>query len=343
MDEIKKSRVEIVPVKPPLNLINSNDWKYYATTMPIYPIEIFRYRNVYVTNSGICFGRFARLLPGSFMLFKRIKKDQNKIALFNFFFRKRIILNPDRSYLVVHNQWSINGYYHWLIDSMSRLWSMKQEFSNIYLLLPEKAKNITFIQEILSLIPQIRIEYLPEKRVGYVKSLIIPTHLPNWGLLEPSFLKEFREYIINHVSYSGSNFPFIYISRKKANRRKIINEEALFSKLSQLGFHEIILEDYTFQEQVDIFKNAKGVVSIHGAGLSNLIFMNKGTAVFEIIRKPIGNESYIMEYQKLASFFDINYFSFPCEPVNKNQSFDSADLQVDVHKLMSVIVGSISI
>lgn len=73
----------------------------------------------------------------------------------------------------------------------------------------------------------------------------------------------------------------IYISRRKS-ARPLLNESEVEDILSNHGFDVIFAEDLTFQEQVSVFSSAKTLISSHGAGMSNIAFMNSGTSIVEI-------------------------------------------------------------
>ncbi|HEX8331217.1 MAG TPA: hypothetical protein VF622_01275, partial [Segetibacter sp.] len=68
-----KDDTKLLSVRPPMNLAGSNEWNYYVKDTPIYSIEIYNHQNVFVTNSGVCFDRFVKLVPGSFMYNEKIK------------------------------------------------------------------------------------------------------------------------------------------------------------------------------------------------------------------------------------------------------------------------------
>lgn len=316
-------------LKAPING-NDFDFEQFNTEMDIFPIKIYNYNKVFVTGSGICFNWFSKLLPGTYMFDKRVNLNQQKIAFFNYLMRKKRVLDKKTIYLVIHNQWSINNYYHWIVDSAVRLWSVKSRLKEITLLLPEKTKTILFIQGTLSLLPELKVEYLADKKVAYINQLIIPTHLPSWGLLEPNLLKEFSNYIINKVCTKDSPNEFIYISRKNASRRKVVNEENLIQLLKTIGFQIVFLEETEFSKQVKLFNKAKIVMSIHGAALTNLVFMQQGTNVIEILKSETESIKMIMEYHKLASVFNVNYFYVPSELDQEGVADDLGNLIVDI-------------
>lgn len=48
------------------------------------------------------------------------------------------------------------------------------------------------------------------------------------------------------------------------------------------GWAIVQLEKYSFKEQISLFRNARAVCSIHGAGLANLLWCDKGCKVLEL-------------------------------------------------------------
>lgn len=69
----------------------------------------------------------------------------------------------------------------------------------------------------------------------------------------------------------------IYISRQKAppkRGRKVANYHQFVNELRDQGFTPYILEDLSFQEQVDLFTDADVILGPHGAGFANMIFSN---------------------------------------------------------------------
>lgn len=73
----------------------------------------------------------------------------------------------------------------------------------------------------------------------------------------------------------------IYIARKGSGRQ-FHNEEKLERFLQSRGYASVQLEHLPWLEQVSLLRNAKSVVSAHGAGLANVAFMRAGTEVFEL-------------------------------------------------------------
>ena len=72
----------------------------------------------------------------------------------------------------------------------------------------------------------------------------------------------------------------IFITRKDAKTRQLVNQEELLLALA--GFKPVELSQYTVREQMEIFDKATHVVATHGAGLVNLLWCQHGTKVIEI-------------------------------------------------------------
>ncbi|HEY9835901.1 MAG TPA: glycosyltransferase family 61 protein, partial [Vampirovibrionales bacterium] len=102
-----------------------------------------------------------------------------------------------------------------------------------------------------------------------------------------------RESFLEKATALGQQTPDrIYISRRNASYRRILNEEETIARLSPYGFVPIILESLSFLEQVALFANAKAIIAPHGAGLTNTLFCNPGTQVIEIFSPDMVSVNY---------------------------------------------------
>ena len=101
----------------------------------------------------------------------------------------------------------------------------------------------------------------------------------------------------------------IYIRRNsnnKLNGRYLENEEKLIYELALIGVRTVELDELTFNDQVSLFNNAKLVIGISGAGLTNIIFMEKSKYVIELIPKDEVKWHFIT----LAIYRSLNYKHF---------------------------------
>lgn len=114
--------------------------------------------------------------------------------------------------------------------------------------------------------------------------LMIPSYIYSHKGLIPRWACDFlrRELLINRKVNKLQDYARIYISREKAQHRKVINEDEIMDLLEPYGFKRVILELEPVSRQIEIFHSAKIVVAPLGAGLTNLLFSNPETKVIEL-------------------------------------------------------------
>jgi capsular polysaccharide biosynthesis protein len=74
-----------------------------------------------------------------------------------------------------------------------------------------------------------------------------------------------------------------------------VNQAEVVELLNRYGFRAVCLEQLTIPQQVNLFRHVRNLVSVHGAGMANMIFMEPGGAVIDLIN----------EHHRDASFFNL--------------------------------------
>jgi capsular polysaccharide biosynthesis protein len=74
----------------------------------------------------------------------------------------------------------------------------------------------------------------------------------------------------------------LYISRRRARYRRIVNETEVVGYLLGRGFEVHELEDYGYREQISLFADAEVVVGPHGAAHTNMLFAQPGMVLVDI-------------------------------------------------------------
>jgi hypothetical protein len=131
-------------------------------------------------------------------------------------------------------------------------------------------------------------------------------------------------YIRNAFGIAGSERKKnrLYISRADARARKIANESEVTACLRRSGFTEIIAADLSFDEQVDLFRHASHVVSIHGAGLTNIVFCPPGAHILEFFHPLYGSWAYGV----LSAALSLDYRPFiGCDALSDDQLYNDPD------------------
>lgn len=173
-----------------------------------------------------------------------------------------------------------NNHYHTLIDVAPKLYLLNQPeyqyIDEIKLLFSREPTPIEIFL-INKLAPgNAKINLVENSENLYaVDQLIFPTLMSRVcsGYLPSVYLEYFQDKILPKRESKKVNR--IFISRAKAKRRRIINEDELFEALKPHGFKKYFLEDLSIEAEIEIFYDADYVVGIFGAGLTNMIFSKK--------------------------------------------------------------------
>jgi capsular polysaccharide biosynthesis protein len=142
----------------------------------------------------------------------------------------------------------------------------------------------------------------------------------------PTKILEFFEHKLM-PDRARSTDKLIYISRKKAGVRRVINEDDVISSLQKSGFKDYCLEDLSFQEQIELFYDARIVVGPHGAGFTNLLF-SKNVAVLEMFPYKYVKPSYYYLTRCVGGVYD-----YTCAQGNSI----GRDFNVDINTMKSKI------
>src|SRR5262249_20776769 len=158
-----------------------------------------------------------------------------------------------------------------------------------------------------------------------VKQLLLPSHTAVSGNYNKSLINTIRNRFLKDKGQAHRN---IYISRGKAEKRKIVNEKEVVELLMRFNYEIHFFEDYSFTEQVEIMYQSKSLVGLHGAGLTNMLFMPANGRVLELRNR---NDAQNNCYFTLASDLDHSYYY----QLNDGNSRDTyvVDVLVDLEEL----------
>lgn len=301
--------------------------------MAIPETSLLELRNVRVSSEGLLFsGR--RLLPESFA-FPANMKQWRRRSLIKFFARNYLVRRTrtiERDALWITDDWS-NGYFHWLTDALTRLYVMRDRLDEFLLLLPSDYATLDFVRSALKCFGVKNVEFIRHDEVLLCRRLFMPTHTAPSGHYSDVLIGGVRNELLRTFgdsTYTG-NGERVYISRLRARKRRIVNEAAVTELLASLGFQIVYAEELTFEQQVKLCSKTRYLVSNHGAGLTNMLFMPEGAALLELRHQTDATNNC---YFTLASAIGLNYFYQTCLPANDNQDPHSADLVVDLDALI---------
>ena len=156
---------------------------------------------------------------------------------------------------------------------------------------------------------QISAKRLIEASIVICETLYVPETIP-CGRVSHAIGNEYRRYILNALGMAKEPTSSIVVIRRRSSR-DIYNHEQLVQEMRQ-NFANIIEFDEAHLplpglNQYGIFRNAKLVVGLHGAGFSNLLALLPGTAVIEF-HPPNG---YNLCFLNLAIQLGMDYHPLP--------------------------------
>lgn len=182
-----------------------------------------------------------------------------------------------------------NIYFHWMLDVLPR-WELLRlsnlDFSEVDYFVVDN--RLPFQKETLKQLQIPENQQINIREIQHLQAtqLIVPSFpgcvawMSKWTC---NFLKQkFLKTIDVHLSQSKTQIKRIYITRKLAKSRRILNENAILNILQSYGFESVILESLSVAEQAVLFSQAEIIISPHGSGLTNLVFCQPGTKVIEL-------------------------------------------------------------
>lgn len=101
----------------------------------------------------------------------------------------------------------------------------------------------------------------------------------------PQILNYMQYKLLSCLKETSSLNKRVFISRKDAAIRNLLNEDEIFAIFEKNGFTRYNLANLSVLEQIELFHNADIIVAAHGAALSNLLFCKPNTHVIEIFQE----------------------------------------------------------
>lgn len=171
-----------------------------------------------------------------------------------------------------------SNYGHWLIDDLPRLKGLK-EIDGATCIMTSYGDAMNRVRsEGIKIATNEKTMFLNRNKVYKCNDLYFVTPVSvHPRLVNPDALL----YLVDALSHSEKVVPKrkLFVNRISANSRHLINSAAVVNLLEKHGYEEIFPEKFTFAQQVTLFRNAKSVVGLMGAAMTNTIFCRDDTKV----------------------------------------------------------------
>jgi hypothetical protein len=229
---------------------------------------------------------------------------------------------------------SYNNIGHWIYNHLLRLIFIDDSIKDLPILVSDNEIPNRFL-DFIKLIgfKKNEIIILNKSTLYLIDEVYIP--LMPWHIIDSTdvyfipecihFLRQFT--IRSNISLSEN----LFISRKRAAKRILINEDEVFLKLSKYNFKKIFLEDLSLEEQIKLGNQAKNVISPWGASVNFFIFMNKGSNLFQLGARNKMNITPIF-----CKYAEVNCIDVKGKLINQEDELDS-DFYINVDELDIVL------
>lgn len=332
--------------KLPLNIDEEYEHVYTKKSKYACPIlQVRQYNNTFVSHEGLCF-KYFRLLPYStFNInssydakhgweFFRLAAEQYYVSTFGKSLKK-LKLSKDKVYAVIHTKWF--NYSFWMTSSLVRLRMLYASGYDFTLLYPEEWDAIPYVQATLRAFPDLKIERIPAGVHVQVPHLLLPEVRPFTACLNADDTHDVSQYLIDFycdaVSRIQDTPQKLFVNRRKASCRKMVNEQEIRSVFEQYGYVEVDFDDLSFVEQMAYMQGASHVAMLHGAGMTNVMFAKPGTKVLEIMHEYTEPRTYRFIYWFLTVQNNCDYYVQFCKTVDTHTDEWRKDVVVDTKQL----------
>lgn len=194
---------------------------------------------------------------------------------------------PERERLFVMPGGGQNGFYHLIVDTLPALRFYSRLGLDCPILFPRFAAPL---QAVADETAGIALDSLSIPRSRLISAEEAAAYRWRWGIMPnqkdaaASTVQFHRQYLLPAARGEGAG-ERVYISRKQAKLRSIVNEAEIIDTLKHHGFVPIETETMCFADQMGAFRNARIIIAPHGAGMSHMMYAPSGGSVTEIVQK----------------------------------------------------------
>ncbi len=183
------------------------------------------------------------------------------------------------------------GYAHWVLDTLPRLYALdRSPTDDLQIIVSRPLAD--WHKESLAMLGLENMRFVAlEDRCLQLETLYFPGYVGDPGNHHPQGCRWLRErFLKDYKKERGTRR--LYITRRLARGRRVLNEEELQPILNDYGFEIVETENLSFRGKVELLSDAEIVVGPHGGGLTNLLFAPQSCRVLELFDPGHLNAAY---------------------------------------------------
>jgi hypothetical protein len=177
-----------------------------------------------------------------------------------------------------------NNYHHWMIDLLPRLRTAEENgyplssFDHVIVNHADQAYQWETLDAFG--ISKKRVINVDRGLALEVDELVVPSLKKSNETLPEKHLEFLRKNFLH--AEAKSNRRRIFLSRKDASHRRLLNEDEVVALFTDYGFERICLSGMSVREQAQLFAQSEIIAGPSGAGFANLVFASPDTRVVEL-------------------------------------------------------------
>ncbi|MBJ6108283.1 glycosyltransferase family 61 protein [Hymenobacter sp. BT523] len=299
--------------------------------------RVHRLRNAVVSWHGVVFQQLRLFLPSVWATPRLPPEFNGTFLLRQWMGRHQDVATPEVVGLV-HGPWATGNYYHWMVDTLPRLLLLQGTHPGCPLVLFEPVP--AYVRQTAAMFGFERLLPLPPETVANVPELAMPDYPAPSGFQDGALSLAARDRVIEALHLKGfAGERRVYVSRSRQRLRRLLNETAIEPLLRQYGFETVYFEELSFAEQVRLMTETTVLVGVHGANLTNMLFLRPDAAVVELMNNSTHEAVFNPCYYYLANSLQLHYYCVPCQAASTGDDWQAndSDLVVEYAALQEVL------
>jgi capsular polysaccharide biosynthesis protein len=226
-------------------------------------------------------------------------------------------------------------YYHWLVDILPKVQGVELYESvtrdEVKLIIPPEPS--TWMIESLKLLGYDLGDWeIWSGGREHIESVLIVSRRKDRHVPRRSSISWLRDRLCQGiVTNRTSKQPHdrIFVSRRDANWRNIINLCEVLEIVKSRGFKEFIPTDHSVAEQIYAFSKANFIIGPHGSNLANIVF-SSDCIIYEIFGESVRSP----DYRVLSNMLDLTYFYSKAETRNQGIHVNPEMIAENIDRLL---------
>lgn len=236
------------------------------------------------------------------------------------------------SFIWVTNEYSEN-YFHWFNDVIPSILFLRKVGVNFPILLSSKLSAKTFVISSLRFL-NITYKVVDANNIVRFKVAIKPTLTAGEGNQHPIYFPQLSQIFRSRCGQESGTSCRVFLVRNSSNFRILSPVDRVNKLFEEYGFIIVEAENMSFDEQLNLFSKCTHLAGVHGAGLTNMLFMKSNSKILEIRRNDDDHNNC---YFSMANVLNFNYYYFLVSGGSNKATVQEDDFTADLDSLKEML------